>query len=434
MQVAISNSGNLQDHFSIIGDLYYDMDISRSLACTLLPRAPTSQNDFNTQSNPPILLVRPEVCSFGVKARNAQNAGYHGIIIVHSSSERDIDNIALQDYSTDNDIHIPILVLSNADGTILQHYLIDRTKRNANADISQALILNIQIDNAPLDNLDLKFFYSSDDVSFYNFFQDYYPLIESLNPYLNFTFHVVTHPNQDSSQINTNCVSQGKHCSPLVKNKRIKGKDIVLMDLFHQCVFSLYGFESFISYLKTFYFHCYWNVPKFTKECVKDVLTINQLLYNKVENCVASSFGSQVLTEQTVNNKDNSLLTTEYQIKKKYDAKSHPIVYINNQLLDKPLTINNFVDSICRKLNKRPDYCKVYYSTFKSHDTFGMGFMFLLIFVVIVINIAIYIICRKYLLTKIKERLDSDSIDIDGRINNAVSKYFSMKETSVEMK
>ena len=346
MHVAVSNSGNLQDHFTIIGDLFYDSDSNNGLACDTLPSVNTSQTEFNTQSNPPILLVRPESCSFSVKARNAQNAGYHGIIIIHSSSERDIDNIALQDYSTDNDIYIPILVLSQADGTILQQYLIDRTKRDADSNVTESLILNIQIDNTPVENLDLKFFYSSDDVKFYHFFQDYYPLIESLNPYLDFSFHVVTHPNQDSSQISSNCVSQGKYCSPLVKNKRIKGKDIVLIDLYHQCVFNLYGLENFISYIKTFYFHCYWHVSRFTKECVRDSLLITQLLYNKVENCVASSFGSQVLTEQTISTKDNTLLSQEYQIKKKYDAKSHPIVYINNQLLDKPLTVNNFIDSI----------------------------------------------------------------------------------------
>ena len=44
-------------------------------------------------------------------------------------------------------------------------------------------------------------------------------------------------------------------------------------------------------------------------------------------------------------------------------------------------------------------------------------------------NVIIFILCRNYIQKRVYERVNNSEIDIDGRINNVIANYFSLKDS-----
>ena len=69
----------------------------------------------------------------------------------------------------------------------------------------------------------------------------------------------------------------------------------------------------------------------------------------------------------------------------------------------------------------------------KSGTTSKKVFYFL-IFLLIFVNISLFIMCRAYIIEKINDKVNSGPIDIDGKINNVINNYFALKGSSNDYK
>ena len=67
-----------------------------------------------------ILLAYRGTCSFAQKSRNAQNAGASMLIVINVGNTP-INNVIFMDDS--NDIFIPVALINNSDGIIIDNYL-----------------------------------------------------------------------------------------------------------------------------------------------------------------------------------------------------------------------------------------------------------------------------------------------------------------------
>ena len=51
-------------------------------------------------------------------------------------------------------------------------------------------------------------------------------------------------------------------------------------------------------------------------------------------------------------------------------------------------------------------------------------------FLLIVVNIGLFMMCRTYILEKLKNRINVDNIKIEGRIENIINNYFILRNNN----
>ena len=53
---------------------------------------------------------------------------------------------------------------------------------------------------------------------------------------------------------------------------------------------------------------------------------------------------------------------------------------------------------------------------------------YFLIFVIVIVNIGLFIIFRKYIIKQIGERINFNMIEVDGRVNNILTNFFQFRK------
>jgi hypothetical protein len=83
---------------------------------------------------------------------------------------------------------------------------------------------------------------------------------------------------------------------------------------------------------------------------------------------------------------------------------------------------------VCAGFLKKPDIC-FDESDFRrppESSSLSWGMVFFIILIVLIVNLLIYLLCRRYISKKIMERLETT--DINHRINTVVTSYLALKE------
>ena len=107
--------------FYIRGQLYMETITENHDACSPLTDLDLrKKNTTIYEENFKILLAYRGTCSFEQKARNAQNAGALMLIVINVGNTP-INNVIFMDDS--NDIFIPVALINNSDGIIIDNYL-----------------------------------------------------------------------------------------------------------------------------------------------------------------------------------------------------------------------------------------------------------------------------------------------------------------------
>ncbi|RVU44295.1 PA domain-containing protein [Rubrivivax rivuli] len=92
-------------------------------------------NDANTRAvNGRIALIDRGICGFAIKAKNAQNAGAIGVIIVNNTTG------ALAPGGSDATVTIPVLGMTQADGTIIKSALNTRSRARSGVTASFTVV------------------------------------------------------------------------------------------------------------------------------------------------------------------------------------------------------------------------------------------------------------------------------------------------------
>lgn len=438
IEIEFSKIGLLTD-FYIRGQIYMDNTTEKKDACVPITGLNLKQKDDTPfEENFKILLAYEGSCPNALKARNAQNIGASMLIIIHFGNTPFFNLIFNQE---SNDIKIPISFISNNDGKIIDNYI----KSNP----STKILVDVNFSPKSAKNLvDFKFFFSSSEPRAYELLERMGKYIDIYGKQINFTPYYTVHKNpyyiEDNKKSNTNCLSRGKYCYfPKETTIIQEGQKILLEDIRQKCMFKLSKEKStkfYHIYMNTFYKKCIQNPQKtLSASCSKE--TLKELGYPEdyLDECISDSFGVKVndlLSSSYIDN-ENKIIEEEYNEILKYKLTSFPSVVINNRILTGIIKEKEIVKVLCENVKIKPIFCFVFTGLSEVHITNGIKtnkMIYVLIFLLIFVNISIFFMCRTYILEKINERVNSGSIDIDGRINNVINNYFALKNNNNDYK
>lgn len=417
-----------QTQFYIHGELFFERMTNTHQACEPLSEFPSYKetNEFTEKYG--ILLAYKGGCSIVQKARNAQIAGASMIILINDD-ERNIKDVLLEDDGSGRDIHIPIGLISQNDGRKIEMYM--------EAHQSERVMIEINFNQIETKEIvDFKLFFSSSEIKAYE-------LIETMAKYLNkfggrvkFTPIYVSHQspyyNPENPQRESNCISRGKYCyfpksSTIIQD----GEKILLESLRQKCMFQQSKEDSnnyYYEYIKKFKKICLTGrTPNFNERCSKLALEEMGLPIDFLDNCLAQSFGVSNLMSSSYTDNENEIYKNEYKEIIKYGLTTFPSAVIDEKPLVGLVKENNIIISICNKITEKPDFCSLITGSSAESSSKKKKWVFFLILLLLLVNFGIFYLCHRYIKKRVKEKIDFSTIDIDGRINNVINNYLSLK-------
>lgn len=213
-----------------------------------------------------------------------------------------------------------------------------------------------------------------------------------------------------------------------------------------------YPGEIYFNYMDKYYSEClkgpfetifYSNNDKsdidysnliYSRTCSAYVLLNITSNYEDYEKCYKNSFTS--LNDKEVHYEEinepilkNKLLENGSYIQTKYNIQLIPSVSINKKELYGSLQAYNVIEAICAGLDIVPEFC--YTNSFykkvetTSNDLSTLSIVTIII-LVIIINIIIVFFCKRFVVKKLHEKIDS--AEMNGKINNVVTSYLALRD------
>ena len=433
IEMTFDKIGRSSYDFYTRGELLLDQEPSQIEACQPLKSLlPLEGNQF--QENFRILVSKRGGCSFVQKARNAQKAGYSMIIIVNNM-ETSIKNVIMSDDGSGNDIYIPIAMISKDDGLKIINYLTN----NKSDKVKIIVEINFIKKRDDFKTVDIKFFFSSSELKAYELFNSLTQYMDKFGKQINFTPIYVIHKAPYYIEENpiriVNCVSKGKYCYFPKETTIIKdGQAIIMEDLRQKCLYDITkksnNINDYFNYLKQFHSQCLIGskTPKFNDNCAKDALKSLGLSVTNINSCIASSYNVKDLLSNLYIDNDNIILKNEYEEIIKYKLTTFPSIIINNKPLEGIIKESKIINEICHLVKEKPDFCS--YMAGKGFKSGKKFLVYFLIGLLILVNIFIFFIFRKYIIQRINERIVQGGLDLDSRIKNVIGKYYSLNEVN----
>ena len=431
IEMTFDKIGKSRYDFYTRGELVLDSNNPKMEACqTLSPRIPQIGVGNEFQENYKIFIAKRGGCSFVQKARFVQRAGYSMLLIVNNM-ETNIKDVIMSDDGSGNDIYIPIAMISLNDGDKIINYL---QKKKSNKIFVEINFLKKSEDTKIID---LKIFISSSSLKAYELFNNLSQYINQFEGQINFIPIYVVHRapvyNPENPIRILNCFSLGRYCYFPKDTTIIKdGQSIMMDDLRQKCLFDITktsdnNINAYFNYIKNFYTECLNKENlRFNDNCSKNVLKNLGLSIRNIDTCIANSFQVKDLLSNSYIDNENIILKDQYDELLKYKLVTFPAVVINNKPLEGIIKENKIIREICSLIKKKPIFCS---SMARFEDNRRKKILvFGLIFLLIIVNIIIFFIFRKYIIERIDERIENGGLDLDSRIKNVIGNYFSLNK------
>jgi hypothetical protein len=435
IDMEFSSFGKNPSNFHVRGQIYLSND-ENSTACDPLNMTLISDEENEEKIDKfPILLIKRGGCSFTTKVRNAQNIGASMVFIADNKHEN-IHSIIMADDGTGNDIVIPSAMISYEDGNTIIKYMNDNKNELIIVDANFGVVEDENKNDVK--NVTFEFFFSSSEVRAYEFLRNVSEYLNDFGEQIIFIPHYVTHrsPFYDKSNTNPieNCVSFGKYCYfPKETTVEKDGRNIVIEDVRQKCMYNLSvnknKISNYFKYMNSFYENCL-NVEdnkRINEECSQIALVNAGFTQDYLNNCVKESFFSNKYNLAEMIENDNSLLANDYSIQNDYILTTFPAVSINKKRIKGAIKESVVISKICEEVEKKPNFC--WNNEIVSKKGMSFSSIFFIICFFILINVIIFILCRNYIQKRVYERVNNSEIDIDGRINNVIANYFSLKDS-----
>ena len=203
-------------------------------------------------------------------------------------------------------------------------------------------------------------------------------------------------------------------------------------DLRQKCLYDITkkndnNINAYFNYVNYFHAECLnLENPKFNDNCSKNVLKNVGLSIKDIDSCIANSFQVKDLLSNSYIDNENFILRDEYDELIKYKLTTFPAVVINNKPLEGIIKENKIIKEICSLVKKKPIFCS--FIARKENNRKKKVLVFGLIFLLIIVNIIIFLIFRKYIIERIDERIESGGLDLDSRIKNVIGNYLSLNK------
>ena len=431
IEIVVRKSEDMSN-FYVHGEVFFENITASHSACTELDVLPsiTSQNEY--VENFKILLAYNGGCPIVHKARYAQEAGASMLLLINNNDE-DIKNVIMDDDGSGSDIKIPVGLISLTNGRIMQNFIENNPKSRVMVEINFK-------EKEARKKVEFKFFFSSSELKAYQLINNLTKYTDKFNSQVDFTPIYVIHqspqydPQKATRQLN--CVTKGKYCYFPKETTIIQdGQRILIESLRQKCMFKKAkdGKESFYEYLQNFYKNCLlYTPPKFNERCSKQTLDSLGYPVSYLDGCIAESFGVNSLLSSSYIDNENSIFKAEYDEILKYKLTSFPAVVINDKPLEGIIKENKVMEALCNAVNEKPDFCSIYTGKTYFHLSTirkKKAWVYLCIIAIILINVVLFFICRKYIIHQISDKINYNAIDLDGRIHNFVTNYMSIKKT-----
>jgi hypothetical protein len=430
LDLEYANFGETPSSFRSHGEIFIDNSKENKEGCE-----PFSENFISEykkiESEFPIFLLRRGGCSFVTKARNSQNAGAQMLIVINNNND-DIHDLIMSDDGTGGDIYIPSALISLSDGNKIFDFL----KKKKFGKISVEVDFNFE-ENEENEEIQIEFFFSSHEEKAYDFIQNISNILNEFNnDKISFIPRYVTHKSPKFNKENPvkieNCFSKGKYCYfPKWSNNVAKANEILIEDLRQKCIFNLYNKRYsyyYFDYMEDFYKECYNG--KFNSICSNKILKNIGIKVKEIENCISDSFGMKKYNDINFDN-ENVIFEDEYSTITNYGLTNFPSVTINTVPIEGIIKIEKLIIALCDMSYNKPEFCNYFYENNKNNGiSFGYWFFIILLLIVfVIIVIGLFYFCKNYITTRVHQRVYSEGIDLDGRINNAIANYFTLKES-----
>ena len=425
---AVSSFGHIPYGHKMDGRLLYD--INNPLGC----------NKFNREAREdplvgetPFIMVNEGECNYFTKINNVEQAGGHLAIIVSNDNNID-DGIFISEEGLSSNITIPALLISKNDG----QYLINYYKEHADSheDIKD-IRFEVKFENEKLDNtVKYDVWYIPDQENTYIFFKEFKSLQDAIGEDAQLGIHFFSFPHYtyspDQKQNIQNCLGSGLYCIRPGKAGVTDGTDVLKEGIRQKCIYN-YAYENkkkrkiFWEYMDTFYEKCL-KEKKINRACSDEVLKKVGIPENDINKCYKDSFVSKGENYELYSK--NTFLDKDYELRKKNFVSKSPSITINDRVYLGSWKAESVFESLCASLIEKPEIC--YSEVIFDRDIKGLSLTGFIIFIliVLVINVFIFLLCKRAIKKAIQKRVDSS--EIDHKIDNVVGSYLSLRDSAPE--
>ena len=417
-------------NFYVNGEVFFENVTKEHNACQDLGTLQTNTNQNQYSENFKILLAYKGACPIFQKARYAQSAGAAMLVLINDNSLNISEVILEEDVAgSGSDIKIPVGLISQYDGKILHNYIDTYPKNRIMVEI------NFQPKN-PKKKVELKLFFSSSELRAYQ-------LISNLTAYLDkyedqvtlipiYVTHQIPTYDPNNAKREFNCVTNGKYCYfPKETTITQDGREILLESLRQKCMYQKSKKSKKISYyfdyMDKFYKNCLSvPTPRFNDKCSKENLDIMGFNIDYLDECVADSFGVKTLLSSSYADNENYIFKQDYEEIIKYKLSSFPAVVVDDQPIEGIIKEYKIAEALCKAVKVKPTFC-IFLSGTIIESNPRRSWTFFLIVVIIIINLFLFVVFRKYIRKRIGEKINLNMIEVDGRVNNILTNFFRFR-------
>ena len=371
------------------------------------------EKDLSNQYLPIVLVDHSLGCKYAEKAYNVQKRGGSVMLLVsdsnHLNDEYNIDD------PIGNKISIPTVIITKSIGDIIKEWI------KENPIIKP--IISIRFTGVKKSGeINIEFYYRSDDVKALNFFTEFYYYKTLLSPILRFTPRLkynkfVNDKSDDSLSVNSRypCIKSEHYCTSINNLLNINNpREILIENLRQSCIYETYGLDLYWLYMMNFSPICgNLNSPNFGEKCSTQLIKDLGINSDSITECMENLIKNYGKVEEDYDN---------FNKKKIYTI---PELTLNGIKYKGSWAGKNIFNTICNGFIENYGVCDIDYSTsnFKKY---------LSLIIVIIISILLFIIlfCALYCYRKkIMETLEKTLNDrIQKQAMKAISEYQSLKE------
>ena len=416
-------------HFYVHGEVIFENITQEHNACQdlgILPRSP-NQNQFSEDFK--ILLAYIGSCPIIQKARNAQSAGASMLVLINNN-DQDINTVILDEDTYQSDIKIQVGLISQMNGKIFQNYILSNPQNKIMVEI------NFQ-EKLPKKKVELKFFFSSSELRAYEMISNISSYIDKFSDQVDFIPIYITHPipsyDPNNAKRELNCVTKGKYCYfPKETTITQDGQNILMENLRQKCMYQKSvenkNMKYYYQYLEYFHKNCLLvPTPRFNERCSKQNLDIMGFGIDYLDECVADSFGVRTLLSSSFIDNENEIFKNDYNEILNYKLSVFPAVIIDDAPIFGIIKEYKIAEALCRVVEIKPSFCNFLGGTTMQNNT-RRNWAYFLIIVIVIINIWLFIIFRKYIIKQIGEKINFNMIEVDGRVNNILTNFFQFRK------
>ena len=166
--------------------------------------------------------------------------------------------------------------------------------------------------------------------------------------------------------------------------------------------------------------------PRFNDKCSKENLDIMGFNIDYLDECVADSFGVKTLLSSSYADNENYIFKQDYEEIIKYKLSSFPAVVVDDQPIEGIIKEYKIAEALCKAVKVKPTFC-IFLSGTIIESNPRRSWTFFLIVVIIIINLFLFVVFRKYIRKRIGEKINLNMIEVDGRVNNILTNFFRFR-------